>query len=162
MKTPVAFTLNGQERAAFADPGQNLLEFLRRGCGDLTPKYGCGQGACGACTVMIGGRLARSCITFALQVQGEDLRTIEGFSTGEELSPIQESFRRCHGLQCGFCTPGFVLATEALLAENAAPTESEVREFLSGNICRCTGYVGIVDAVMDAANRSLDTRGEER
>ena len=158
----LTLNVNGESISTQVAARTLLSDFLRHELGLYGTHVGCEQGACGACTVMIGGRLARSCITFALQVQGEDLRTIEGFSTGEELSPIQESFRRCHGLQCGFCTPGFVLATEALLAENAAPTESEVREFLSGNICRCTGYVGIVDAVMDAANRSLDTRGEER
>ncbi|TWP32534.1 (2Fe-2S)-binding protein [Leekyejoonella antrihumi] len=158
----VSLIVNGVERSA-AVPARTLLsDFLRHELGLFGTHVGCEQGVCGACTVLIGGRLARSCTTFAVQVQGEEIRTVEGLANGDELHPIQESFRRCHGLQCGFCTPGFLMATEALLSENDDPSDSEIRDFLSGNVCRCTGYVGIVASVKDAALRARGVNGSDQ
>lgn len=157
---PLSVRVNGQWRSAQVAARLLLSDFIRHDLGLYGTHVACEQGACGACTVLIDGKLARSCITLALQVQGGDVRTIESLTVGDELHPVQESFRRCHGLQCGFCTPGFVLATEALLSENPDPTEDEIREYLSGNICRCTGYVGIVEAVKNAALNASGTEGE--
>ncbi|WP_330474604.1 (2Fe-2S)-binding protein [Terrabacter sp. C0L_2] len=156
----VGLVVNGVPRTAEVPARTLLSDFLRHELGLFGTHVGCEQGVCGACTVSIGGKLVRSCITFAVQVQGEEVRTVEGLANGEELHPIQESFRRCHGLQCGFCTPGFLMATEALLAENSDPSDSEIRDFLSGNVCRCTGYVGIVAAVKDAACRARGAEGD--
>lgn len=154
----VSMVVNGERRAADVPARTLLSDFLRHELGLFGTHVGCEQGVCGACTVSVGGRLVRSCITFAVQVEGEDVRTVESLASGDELHPIQESFRRCHGLQCGFCTPGFLIATEALLAENDDPSEPEIRDFLSGNVCRCTGYVGIVAAVKDAARCARDAK----
>jgi carbon-monoxide dehydrogenase small subunit len=156
----VELIVNGEQRAAEVPARMLLSDFLRHELGLFGTHVGCEQGVCGACTVLVGGRLVRSCITFAVQVQGEEVRTVESLANGEELHPIQESFRRCHGLQCGFCTPGFLMATEALLNENDDPSEPEIRDFLSGNVCRCTGYVGIVAAVKDAACRARGVGGD--
>ena len=150
----VELIVNGEQRSAEVPARMLLSDFLRHELGLFGTHVGCEQGVCGACTVLVGGRLVRSCITFAVQVQGEEVRTVESLAEGEDLHPIQESFRRCHGLQCGFCTPGFLMATEALLNQNDDPSEPEIRDFLSGNVCRCTGYVGIVAAVKDAACRA--------
>lgn len=158
----VSLVVNGEVRSAEVPARTLLSDFLRHELGLFGTHVGCEQGVCGACTVSIGGRLARSCTTFAVQVEGEDVRTVEGLASGDDLHPIQEAFRRCHGLQCGFCTPGFLMATEALLAENDDPSDSEIRDFLSGNVCRCTGYVGIVAAVKDAARQVRGVERDER
>lgn len=155
----VELIVNGEPRSARVPARMLLSDFLRHELGLFGTHVGCEQGVCGACTVVVGGRLVRSCITFAVQVQGEEVRTVESLANGEELHPIQESFRRCHGLQCGFCTPGFLMATEELLKQNDDPSEPEIRDFLSGNVCRCTGYVGIVAAVKDAACRAREVGG---
>lgn len=155
----VGLIVNGEHRAADVPARMLLSDFLRHELGLFGTHVGCEQGVCGACTVSIEGKLVRSCITFAVQAQGKEVRTVEGLANGDELHPIQESFRRCHGLQCGFCTPGFLMATEALLEQNDDPTDHEIRDFLSGNVCRCTGYVGIVAAVKDAACRARGTQG---
>ncbi|QIX26947.1 (2Fe-2S)-binding protein [Nocardioides sp. JQ2195] len=152
--------VNGELKSAQVPARMLLSDFLRHELGLFGTHVGCEQGVCGACTVVIDEKIARSCTTFAVQVQGKEIRTVEGLASDDELHPIQESFRRCHGLQCGFCTPGFLMATEALLAENNDPTEHEIRDFLSGNVCRCTGYVGIVAAVKDAACRLRSGEGE--
>lgn len=159
---PLNVTVNGQMQSAHVTARLLLSDFIRHELGLHGTHVACEQGACGACTVLINGQLARSCVTLALQVQGDDVRTIESLTVGDELHPVQESFRRCHGLQCGFCTPGFVLATEALLLENPDPTEDEIREYLSGNICRCTGYVGIVEAVKQAALKASAAEGDSQ
>ncbi|MCB1451497.1 MAG: (2Fe-2S)-binding protein [Nitratireductor sp.] len=150
-KKPVQFHLNGEEKAAFVDDGQNLLELLRRGVGDLTPKYGCGQGTCGACTVMIDGKPHLSCITLAETVGGRKVETVGGLGHAGGLHPLQEAFMRNFAAQCGYCTPGMLMAAKALLDRNPRPTREEVVEAISGNICRCTGYEAIINSVLEAA-----------
>lgn len=145
--------VNGDRRHAVAEPRMLLSDFLRHELRLTGTHVGCEQGVCGACSVRVNGRLTRACITFAVQVDGTAIETIEGMAAGQELHPIQESFREEHGLQCGFCTPGLVLATKTLLESNPDPSEREIREYLSGNICRCTGYVGVVAAVKAAAEK---------
>jgi carbon-monoxide dehydrogenase small subunit len=137
-----------------------LSDFLRHELQLTGTHVGCEQGVCGACTVLVDGEPVRSCLTFAVQAEGASIETVEGLSEHGRMHPIQEAFRSEHGLQCGFCTPGFLLTTKALLAENPSPSEEEVRDFLSGNVCRCTGYVGIVDAVLKAAAASGEARDE--
>jgi carbon-monoxide dehydrogenase small subunit len=149
-KTPIVFVLNGSERASFAEPGQNLLEFLRRGVGDLTPKYGCGQGTCGSCTVAIDGETHLSCLTLAESVAGRRVETAAGLAAGA-LHPLQEAFMDHFAAQCGYCTPGMLVSAKALLDRNPAPTREDVVEAISGNICRCTGYEPIIEAVLAAA-----------
>jgi carbon-monoxide dehydrogenase small subunit len=148
----VEITVNGERRVGIAEPRTLLCDFLRHALGLTGTHVGCEQGVCGACTVLIDGRPARSCLTFAVQVERADVRTVEGMAPPGALSDVQEAFRSEHGLQCGFCTPGFLASTEALLAENPEPTDTEIREYLAGNICRCTGYQGIVAAVRCAAD----------
>ncbi len=150
-KKPVTFTLNGAERAAFADEGQNLLDFLRRGIGDLTPKYGCGQGTCGACTVVVDGKTMLSCLVLAETVAGKRIETAAGIAEGARLHPLQEAFMDHFAAQCGFCTPGMLVSAKALLDRNPHPTRDEVVEAISGNLCRCTGYEPIIEAVLAAA-----------
>jgi carbon-monoxide dehydrogenase small subunit len=152
-KIPVAFTLNGAERAAFAEPGQNLLEFLRRGLGDLSPKYGCGQGTCGACTVTVDGETRLACLVLAETAAGRDVRTAAGLARGARLDPLQEAFMEHFAAQCGFCTPGMLVSARALLDRVPAPSREEVVETISGNLCRCTGYDPIIEAVLAAAGR---------
>ena len=151
-RKPVTFTLNGTERAAFADDGQNLLQFLRRGVGDLTPKYGCGQGGCGACTVLIDGAPHLSCLMLAEAVEGRHVETVAGLSRGGAPHPLQEAFMEHFAAQCGYCTPGMLMAARALLDRNPRPSRDEVVEAIGGNICRCTGYAPIIDAILAAAH----------
>ena len=149
----IQVTVNGETHVAHAEPRMLLSDFLRHELHLTGTHVGCEQGVCGACSVRVDGTLIRSCIAFAVQVDGASIETIEGIADGEKLHPIQQSFRDEHGLQCGFCTPGFVLATKSLLEANPDPSEEQIREYLSGNICRCTGYVGIVAAVKSAAKK---------
>ena len=151
--TMVQLVVNGERRSGIAEPRTQLVDFIRHELGLTGTHVGCEHGVCGACTVRLNGRLIRSCITLAVQVEGEEIETVEGMATGEELHPIQEAFREAHGLQCGFCTPGLLLATQTLLEENPNPSEPEIREYLAGNICRCTGYVNIVTSVQKAAEK---------
>jgi len=130
---------------------RTLADFVREDCGLTGTHLGCEHGACGACTVLIDGAPARSCLTLAAQAQGAQVLTVEGLANGNVLHPLQRAFKEHHALQCGFCTPGFLVTAAALLQENPDPTEAEVREYLSGNICRCTGYQFIVAAVLAAA-----------
>jgi aerobic-type carbon monoxide dehydrogenase small subunit (CoxS/CutS family) len=149
----VTMTVNGVQRRGIAEPRTLLVDFLRHEL-DLTGTHvGCEHGVCGACTVRMDGDVVRSCIMLAVQAEGAEIETVEGMATNGELHPIQQAFREKHGLQCGFCTPGMLLAAQTLLEENPNPTEQEIREYLSGNICRCTGYVGIVNAVKHAAGQ---------
>jgi carbon-monoxide dehydrogenase small subunit len=150
-KKPVTFRLNGAERAAFAEEGQNLLDFLRRGVGDLSPKYGCGQGGCGACTVTIDGAPHLACLTLAETVQGREVGTAAGLAQGATLDPLQEAFMEHFAAQCGYCTPGMLVAARALLDANPRPTRAEVIEGISGNLCRCTGYEPIIAAILAVA-----------
>ncbi|MEO0957180.1 MAG: (2Fe-2S)-binding protein, partial [Pseudomonadota bacterium] len=145
------FTLNGAEAATFADAGANLLDVLRRGLGDLSPKWGCGQGTCGACTVLIDGAPHLACLVLAEAAAGRQIETTGGLQTGPEPHPLQRHFMEGFAAQCGYCTPGMLMAAKALLDEKPAPTRDEVIEAISGNLCRCTGYEPIVDAILAAA-----------
>ena len=151
-KTPVQFTLNGKDTAVFVDPGANLLDVLRRGVGDLSPKYGCGQGTCGTCTVKIDGVPHLSCLTLAETITGRAVETAGGLQ-GSELHPLQTAFMEGFAAQCGYCTPGMLMAAKALLDRNPNPTRDQVIEAISGNLCRCTGYDPIVEAILTAARR---------
>jgi len=147
----VSMTVNGDERNATVEPRKTLADFLREDCGLTGTHLGCEHGVCGACTVVLDGRATRSCLVFAVQTDGSDVTTVEGLAIGDDLNPVQEAFRAEHGLQCGFCTPGFVVSATAFLERNPDPTDDEIREGLSGNLCRCTGYQGILRAVRAAA-----------
>lgn len=150
-KTPVTFTLNGAEAATFVEPGQNLLDVLRRGLGDLSPKYGCGQGTCGTCTVLIDGVPHLSCVTLAETVQDREVETVNGLQNGPDLHPLQSAFMEGFAAQCGYCTPGMLMAAKALLDRVPNPTREDVVDAISGNLCRCTGYEPIVEAILAAA-----------
>ncbi|MEP3047942.1 MAG: (2Fe-2S)-binding protein [Roseibium sp.] len=152
-KTALTFTLNDAEAAVFVDPGAPLIDVLRRGVGDLTPKHGCGQGACGACTVLINGQAHLSCLTLAESVEGKTVETTAGLAGGPNLHALQDAFIEGFAAQCGFCTTGMLMAAKALLDANPNPSRTDVIEAISGNLCRCTGYEPIVDAVLSAAAR---------
>jgi carbon-monoxide dehydrogenase small subunit len=144
----ISVVVNGQARTAVVEPRKTLADVLREDFQLTGTHLGCEHGVCGACTVLVDGRAVRSCLVFGVQVEGAEVTTIEGIAPGPgELSDVQGAFRDCHGLQCGFCTPGFVVSIEAFLAENPSPSEEEIRSALTGNLCRCTGYQGIVNAV---------------
>jgi aerobic-type carbon monoxide dehydrogenase small subunit (CoxS/CutS family) len=149
----IELEINGKRVAAEAEPRMLLVDFIRHRLHLKGTHVGCAHGACGACTVMVDGQAARSCLMFAVQVRGADIRTVESLETSAGLSPLQEEFRKHHALQCGFCTPGMLMSSQALLAENPEPTEEEVRKALAGNLCRCTGYNNIVRAVMATSKR---------
>lgn len=149
----IEFTLNGEKYKKNADPGKRLVDFLREDMGLTGTKEGCGEGECGACTVMLDGRAVHSCLVLAGQINGKRLLTVEGLARGGELSPLQKAFIEHGAIQCGYCTPGMLMSSAALLAENPSPTEDEVRTALAGNICRCGDYSAIIDAVLDAAER---------
>lgn len=150
----VEVTVNGRKYSGVVEPRRTLADFLRKDCGLTGTHLGCEHGVCGACTVMVDGRSTRSCLMLAVQADGASITTVEGLATDGQLSPLQEAFWDNHGLQCGFCTSGMLIAAQELLSENPDPTASEVRQRLSGNLCRCTGYQSIVDSVLDAASRS--------
>jgi len=160
----VQLTVNGQAREATVEPRLTLADFLRERCHLTGTHLGCEHGVCGACTVLVDGAAVRSCLMFAVQADGAEVTTIEGIGSPDgDLSTVQAAFRDCHGLQCGFCTPGFVVSVTAFLRDNPNPTDREVREALSGTLCRCTGYQGIFNAVRQAANQAADTgRGGAR
>jgi carbon-monoxide dehydrogenase small subunit len=144
-------TVNGDEADFLCETDQTLLSALRDELQLTGTKEGCGTGDCGACSVMLDGRLVCSCLTLAVEVEGKEVETIEGMAQGENLHPLQTKFLEHAALQCGICTPGFLIAARALLEKSPDPTESEVRYWLAGNLCRCTGYHKIVEAVLDAA-----------
>ena len=149
---PVRMTVNGVVREATVEPRLTLADFLRERCHLTGTHLGCEHGVCGACTVLVDGAAVRACLMFAVQAEGADVTTVEGLASPDgELSPVQEAFRDCHGLQCGFCTPGFVVTVTAMLRDNPNPTDTEIRHGLGGNLCRCTGYQGIIAAVQQAA-----------
>jgi carbon-monoxide dehydrogenase small subunit len=150
-KIGITLRVNGFERTAAVEPRRSLVDFLRHDLGLVGTHVGCEHGVCGACTVMLNGRTVRSCLLFAAQVDGAEIITIEGIGTDEALHPLQLAFQQHHALQCGFCTPGMILAALELLRDNADPSEEEIRIGLSGNLCMCTGYVNIVRAVRAAA-----------
>ena len=147
--------INGARHAGEVEPRTLLSDFIRHTAGLTGTHVGCEHGVCGACTVQIDGEIVRSCLMLAVQANGRSVLTVEGLAPdGAELHPLQQAFHERHALQCGFCTPGFLLSAEALLRERPDPSEREVREALAGNLCRCTGYEGIVEAVLDVARRS--------
>jgi aerobic carbon-monoxide dehydrogenase small subunit len=151
----VSLTINGQPVTGRVEPRLTLADFLREDRNLTGTHLGCEHGVCGACTVLLDGDAVRSCLVFAVQADGTDVTTVEGIASADgRLSEVQEALRANHGLQCGFCTPGFVLTITALLRDNPDPTDQEIREGLSGNICRCTGYQGIIAAVRQAADPS--------
>jgi carbon-monoxide dehydrogenase small subunit len=148
----VTVTVNGRVRSASVPPRRSLVDFLRDDLALTGTHVGCEHGICGACTVLLDGVAVRSCILYAVQADGAAVTTVEGLSPdGTSLSPLQDAFVACHGLQCGFCTPGMLIAATELLRENPDPSEAEIREGLGGNLCRCTGYQQIVESVQFAA-----------
>ena len=153
MMAQVAITLNvnGRNQTTLAEPREILADVLRDQLGLTGTHLGCEHGVCGACTVLLDGEMVRSCLLFAVQVQGAEITTIEGLEQNGELHPMQKAFSEYHGLQCGFCTPGMILAGVDLLKRNSDPTAQEVRDDMGGNICRCTGYQKIVESVLGAA-----------
>jgi aerobic carbon-monoxide dehydrogenase small subunit len=153
----ITVTVNGEERSHDVEPRLLLVHFLREKLGLTGTHVGCDTTSCGACTVLVDGVPIKSCTHFAVQVDGKAVQTVEGLAQGPQLHPIQEGFREEHGLQCGFCTPGMMLVSAALLEENPDPTEEEIRWALSGNICRCTGYQNIVKAVQWAASKQKES-----
>jgi carbon-monoxide dehydrogenase small subunit len=153
----ISFVINGQETTREVEPRILLSDFLRHDLGLTGTHVGCEHGVCGSCTIQLDGEPVRSCLIFAVQVDGHELTTVEGLATSvDELHPLQQAFWDAHGLQCGFCTPGFLMTLTPFLAENPDPTEEEIREAISGNLCRCTGYQNIVEAVKLAAQRGID------
>jgi len=147
----IAFRLNGRPRRVEAPPMKRLLDLVREECGLTGTKEGCGEGECGACAVLVDGEVVNSCLTPACQVDGREVTTVEGLARGGRLAPLQQAFWETGGAQCGICTPGMLVAAAALLARERDPGEAEIREALAGNLCRCTGYVKIVEAVRRAA-----------
>jgi len=150
-KQHVTTSINGEEAEYLCEPQETLLDVLRDEVGLTGTKEGCSSGDCGACSVMLDGRLVCSCLVLGVEAEGKAVETIEGMATGEELHPLQQKFLEEAALQCGFCTPGVLIAAKALLERNDNPTETEVRYWLAGNLCRCTGYDKIIHAVMDTA-----------
>jgi aerobic carbon-monoxide dehydrogenase small subunit len=157
-KTPIQFIHNGRPAAVFVESGGNLLSALREGVGDTAPKFGCGQGTCGTCTVLIDAAPALACLTLAETVSGKSVETASGLRDGALLHPLQEAFMEHFAAQCGYCTAGMLMAAKALLDSNPNPSRAEVVEAISGNICRCTGYEPIIGAILAAAARSQPRR----
>ena len=151
-KTHVTTNINGEEVQFLCEPHQSLLEVLRETLGLMGTKEGCNNGNCGSCNVILDGVLVNSCLVWAVEIQGRSVTTIEGIATSNGLHPLQQKFVEHAALQCGYCTPGFIVASKALLDQNPKPNEDEVRAWLAGNLCRCTGYDRIIRAVLDAAD----------
>lgn len=149
----IKLTVNGETQEAEVPARRMLSDFLRDDLHLTGTKRGCETGTCGACSVLLDGEVVKSCLSLAVQADGCHITTVEGLSPGAQLHPLQESFMNCGGLQCGYCTPGFLMASCALLKDNPSPTAEQVREALNGNLCRCTGYTQIVESVMDAAEK---------
>ncbi|HVB43728.1 MAG TPA: (2Fe-2S)-binding protein [Streptosporangiaceae bacterium] len=156
----VEFTVNGEPRSDDVEPRLLLVHYLREVCGLRAANIGCDTTSCGACTVLLNGESVKSCTVLVAQAAGQEVTTAEGLAPDGELHPVQQAFRAEHGLQCGFCTPGMVMAAVGLLAENPNPTEQQVREGLEGNLCRCTGYHNIVRAVLAAAGSAASGQTE--
>jgi aerobic-type carbon monoxide dehydrogenase small subunit (CoxS/CutS family) len=155
----VAWTVNGQAYEREVNEYKTLLHFLREEIGLTGTKEGCAAGECGACTVIMNGKTVNSCLVLAVEAQGAEIVTIEGEAKGNELSELQQSFERNHATQCGFCTPGMMMSIRDLLARNPKPSVEEIKQGIEGNFCRCTGYVQVIEAVLDATGQ-LDKKGE--
>ena len=154
----ISVEINGRAYEGDVEPRTLLSDFIRHGAGLTGTKVGCEQGVCGACTVQLDGEPVRSCLMLAVQANGRALRTVEGLSDDGDLHPLQRAFHEAHALQCGFCTPGFLMSMEAFLRSSPDPDHDEVREALAGNLCRCTGYLGIIEAVENAAREMREGR----
>ena len=148
----ITFVLNGKQYELMIKPWRTLLELIREDLNLTGTKEGCGQGECGSCTVIMNGKTVNSCLVPAVETDGQEILTIEGLSDNDRLHPIQEAFVSHSGMQCGFCTPGMIMSAKALLDSNPAPTEAEIRESISGNFCRCTGYTKIIESISAAAD----------
>jgi carbon-monoxide dehydrogenase small subunit len=160
-KHTVTVTINGQAQSAEVDSRLLLVHFIRENLLLTGTHIGCDTSSCGACTVIVDGRAIKSCTMFAVQAHGKTIETVEGVATGGELHPLQQGFWEQHGLQCGYCTPGMIMAAKALLAKNPNPSEDEIRWGISGNLCRCTGYVKIVEAIQYAAEKLREQQPAE-
>jgi carbon-monoxide dehydrogenase small subunit len=158
----IALTVNGEPHEQQVEPRLLLVQYLRDILGLTGTHVGCETGLCGACTVMLDGAAVKSCMVLAVQANGSTVQTIEGLAHDGELDPVQEGFWERHGLQCGYCTPGMIMAARALLERNRSPTEEEIRHGLEGNLCRCTGYQNIVEAVRYAAEKGASASGQRR
>ena len=152
----VRVTVNGRAYTQNVEPRTLLVDFLRHDCGLTGTHVGCAHGVCGACTILLDGASVRSCLAFAVQAEGKEITTVEGLADGESLNALQQAFHENHALQCGYCTPGFLMSLTEFLRETPDPDEARIRERLSGNLCRCTGYANIVRAVRTAARRLRD------
>lgn len=161
MKRPITLHLNGQMYEVAVEPRRRLLDAIRYDCRLTGTKEGCGTGDCGACTVIMDGKIVCSCLTLAVAADGRSITTIEGVADGEHLHPLQEAFMVSGGLQCGICTPGMILAAKALLDDNPQPTIEDIQHGLANNLCRCTGYAKIIDAVLKAAEQMQATAVSE-
>ena len=161
MKHSITVTVNGEACEADVEPRTLLVHFLRERAGLTGTHVGCVVGECGACSVLVDGALVKSCLMLAVQADGREVTTVEGLARDGRLHPVQEAFVHCFALQCGFCTPGFVMASHALLMRNPNPTEEQIRQDLSSNLCMCTGYVQIVEAVKEAAAKLRRHEGHE-
>ncbi|MFI5069022.1 MAG: (2Fe-2S)-binding protein [Streptosporangiales bacterium] len=155
----IRFSINGRKKVAEVEPRLLLSHLIRRGLGLTGTHMGCDTTNCGACTVLVDGRPVKSCTMLAVQADGHEISTVEGLASASELHPLQEGFKEEHGLQCGFCTPGFLMTTLELLRDNPDPSDAEITEALGGNMCRCTGYQSIVASVRLAARRLRETHG---
>jgi carbon-monoxide dehydrogenase small subunit len=152
MKREIALKLNGYETTVVVEPHEKLLDVLRDKLGVKSPKYGCGRGECGACSVLLNGKSVRTCIMYAVEADGQEIVTVEGLEK-DGLTPLQESFLSHNSFQCGFCAPGIIISATELLTTNPHPGEEEIREAIAGNLCRCTGYGSVVDAIVDVTKR---------
>ena len=155
-------TLNGEEKSLDIEPGMSALELIRDILELKGTKEGCGIGECGACTIVVDGNAVNACLMFAAQLDGRDVLTVEGLGNEDELHPIQQSFIDHHAVQCGFCTPGILMSTRALLAENANPNRAEITKAVAGNLCRCTGYQNIIAGIEDAAERCREHKNRNK
>jgi aerobic carbon-monoxide dehydrogenase small subunit len=151
MERIIHLSINGEDYDVIARPGESLLDLLRDRLHLTGTKKGCNEGDCGACTVILGGRAVNACLVFAMEAEGQKILTVEGLAQGPEMHPLQEAFIKHGGFQCGFCTPGMLLSAKALLDENPNPTDAEIRQGISGNLCRCTGYTKIVESIREAS-----------
>jgi carbon-monoxide dehydrogenase small subunit len=160
-KTDIDLTINGRKHAIRVEPRRTLADAIRDECGQTGTHIGCEHGVCGSCTVLVDGEPVRSCLMFAVQAQGKEIRTVEGLAKGNELHPLQRAFMQNHGLQCGFCTPGFLMLAVSVLEKNPRIGDEELLDVLSSNLCRCTGYQNILKAVKAAAAEMTAARAAE-